>query len=67
MKELINLDIPYENKLELINTIKLLLYKKDPHIFEEIAIDDESFFNPLLFAFFNQDVNNSLNVLLTRA
>ena len=47
MKELINLDIPHENKLELINTIKILLYKKEPRIFDELIKDDDFFFNLL--------------------
>lgn len=41
-------------RIEIINTLKLLLYKELPSIFEKIDIEnDDIFLEPLLFAYFN--------------
>ena len=57
MAELIEKDSIISDINEKINTIKILLYKDVPHIFEKIDFDnDEIFCNPLLFAFFRHKV-----------
>ncbi|WP_312746763.1 hypothetical protein [Sphingobacterium multivorum] len=55
----INIDIRLveHGNLQLIETIKLLLYKLDEDIFDQLDFDqDEIYANPLLFAFFNSGV-----------
>jgi len=48
-----------ENRDEIIDTIKILIYKKQQHLFEKLNIqDDEVFLEPLLFAYFNSKSNN---------
>ncbi len=54
-----NLQINYkqlvDNKISMINVIKLLLYKENSVIFEKLNFDDDNIFlNPLLFAYFNK-------------
>ena len=42
------------NKTDLINTIKLLIYKEDPGLFDLIDIEkDEIFLEPTLYSYFN--------------
>lgn len=44
---------------ELINSIKLLLYKENPSILEKINFEDDTIFlEPLLFAYFNSKKDN---------
>ncbi|SNR86798.1 hypothetical protein [Flavobacterium sp. ov086] len=41
-------------QMEIINTIKLLIYKENPGLLEKIDFDDDRLFlEPLLFAYFN--------------
>lgn len=50
------------NQTEIINTIKLLIYKENPGLLEKIDFDDdELFLEPLLFSYFNYKVDNSLS------
>lgn len=55
------------NQIEIINTIKLLLYKENPELLEKIDFeDDELFLEPLLFFYFNQKIERPFpNQLLT--
>ena len=55
------------NQTEIINTIKLLIYKENPGLLEKIDFDDdELFLEPLLFSYFNYKMENLLpNELLT--
>ena len=55
------------NQTEIINAIKLLIYKENPGLLEKINFDDdELFLEPLLFFYFNFKSQNSLlNQLLT--
>ena len=47
------------NQTEIINTIKLLIYKESPELLEKIDFDDDTIFiEPLLFAYFNAKKNN---------
>ncbi|MEO8534360.1 MAG: hypothetical protein ABI441_11435 [Flavobacterium sp.] len=57
----------HSSQTEIINTIKLLLFKENPSLLEKIDFDDDKLFlEPLLFIYFNQKVKNSLsNDLLT--
>lgn len=49
------------NQTEIINTIKLLIYKENPGLLEKIDFDDdELFLEPLLFSYFNYKNDNSL-------
>ena len=49
-----------KNRDEIINTIKLLLYKENTSVFEKLNFDDdEVFLEPLLFAYFNSKSYNS--------
>ena len=51
--------ITIKSKIEIINTIKLLLYKENPGVFEKLNFDDdEIFLEPLLFAYFNSKSYN---------
>lgn len=60
MAELLEKDSIISDINEKINTIKILLYKEAPHIFEKIDFDnDEIFCSPLLFAFFRHKVINT--------
>lgn len=48
-----------ENQIELINTIKLLIYKENPTLLEKLDFDnDDIFLEPLLFAYFNSKKSN---------
>jgi hypothetical protein len=43
----------------MINSIKLLIYKENPSIFEKLNFDDDAIFlEPLLFAYFNSKKEN---------
>lgn len=47
-------------KNNFIDTIKILIYKENPQILENINFDDEAvFLEPLLFAYFNQRKGDS--------
>ena len=49
-----------KNRDEIINTIKLLLYKENTSVFKKLNFDDdEVFLEPLLFAYFNSKSYNS--------
>jgi hypothetical protein len=49
------------NQTEIINTIKLLIYKENPSLLEKIDFDDDDIFlEPLLFFYFNYKIENSL-------
>lgn len=49
-----------ENQIEIINTIKLLIYKEKPSLLENINFEDDNvFLEPLLFAYFNSNNRNS--------
>ena len=55
------------NLIEIINTIKLLIYKENPSLLEKIDFEDDAvFLEPLLFAYFNSKKDNlfSSNVLV---
>lgn len=42
------------NKIKIIDTIKLLIYKENPDLFGNLDFDDDNvFLEPLLFAYFN--------------
>ncbi|MBO9582929.1 MAG: hypothetical protein J7574_02090 [Flavobacterium sp.] len=44
---------------EMINTIKLLIYKENPDLLERIDFDDDNLFlEPLLFFYFNHKIEN---------
>lgn len=46
-------------RIQIINTIQLLLYKENPDILEKINFEDDSIFlEPLLFAYFNSKRDN---------
>jgi|GEM_PF-2701298 len=50
-----------ENQIEIINTIKLLIYKESPSLIEKIDFEDDNvFLESLLFAYFNSN-NNSFD------
>ena len=43
-----------KKQVEIINTIKLLLYKENPSVLEKIDFENDTIFlEPLLFAYFN--------------
>lgn len=48
-----------ENKNSIINTIKLLIYKENSSLFDELDFEnDEVYLDPLLFAYFNYKRDN---------
>jgi len=48
-----------KNELEIIDTIKLLIYKENPSILEKVDFDDDTIFlDPLLPAYFNSKKDN---------
>lgn len=51
---------------EIINTIKLLIYKENPALLKKLNFDDDKvFLEPLLFSYFNAKADNlSLNISL---
>ncbi|MFT6947465.1 MAG: hypothetical protein ACJARP_001890 [Vicingaceae bacterium] len=50
-----------EGQLALIENIKLLLYKNNPNIFDVIDFNNDVIYQePLLFAYFNQEINDAL-------
>lgn len=52
-----------ENRNSIINTIKLLIYKENLSLFDELDFEnDEVYLNPLLFAYFNYKRDNFLPV-----
>ncbi len=63
--EKIRLSHPIDNKADLVDTLKLIMFKKYPYIFDSIDFDseDDLFFNPLLFAFLNQDKKSEVDQL----
>lgn len=47
------------NQIEITNTIKLLVFKKNPLLLEKVDFDnDNAFLEPLLFAYFNSNEEN---------
>lgn len=49
-----------QNKIEIVNTIKLLLYKEQVSLFEKLDFeDDDTFLEPLLFSYFNSNKENT--------
>lgn len=49
-------------KTEIIDTIKLLIYKEDPILIEKINFeDDNTFLDPLLFSYFNSKKENLIS------
>lgn len=53
--------IVIENRIKIVNTIKLLIYKENKSILEKIDFDNDNIFlEPLLFAFFNHKKNKTL-------
>ncbi len=51
------------SQTEIINTIKLLVYKDNPVLLEKIDFDDDTIFlEPLLFAYFNSKKNNLFQI-----
>lgn len=56
-----------EKQEEIIDTVKLLIYKEQPSILEKIDFEDDSIFlEPLLFSYFNNKLNYKYpNELLT--
>jgi len=50
----------YESKkIEIINTIKILLYKEDSKVLENLDFDNDNIFlEPLLFSYFNAKADN---------
>jgi hypothetical protein len=48
-----------DNQIEIVNTIKLLIYKENPLLLEKVDFDDDNvFLEPLLFAYFNSKKDN---------
>lgn len=48
-----------KNQNEIINTIKILIYKENPSLLEKVNFDDDNIFlEPLLFAYFNSKKRN---------
>ena len=55
----------YEGKQELINNIKLILYKKDENIFEKLDFENDNIYlDPILFAALNSKLEFEINNLL---
>jgi hypothetical protein len=55
----------YDNQIELINTIKLLIYKENQSLLEKVDFeDDDVFLQPLLFSYFNSKKDNPFPVEL---
>ncbi|MDO6491221.1 MULTISPECIES: hypothetical protein [unclassified Cellulophaga] len=53
-----------EVKTEIINTIKLLIYKEDKSILDKINFNnDDIFIEPLLFSYFNLKTNKNVAIL----
>lgn len=49
-------EITIQNKIEIIDTIKLLIYKEQSKLLEKVDFeDDNTFLEPLLFAYFNSN------------
>jgi|LakMenEpi03Aug12_release.lakeMendotaPanAssembly.Ray.scaffolds.fasta_scaffold1582493_1 hypothetical protein len=49
------------NRDEIINIIKLLIYKENPSVLEKINFEDDTIFlDPLLFAYFNSKKENPI-------
>jgi hypothetical protein len=49
-------------RIEIINTIKLLIYKENPLLLDKVNFDDDCIFlEPLLFAYFNSKKGNSFS------
>lgn len=49
-----------KNQNEIIDTIKLLIYKENPSLLEKLDFEEDSIFlEPLLFAYFNSKKNNT--------
>lgn len=46
------------NKVEITETIQVLLYKENPNIIEKLDFQDSIFLEPLLFAYFNSNKDN---------
>jgi hypothetical protein len=47
------------NRISIINTIKLLIYKENPPLLDKIDFEDDNIFlEPLLFAYFNRKKDN---------
>lgn len=47
------------NKINIINTIKILLYKENPSLLEKVNFDDDDvFLEPLLFSYLNSKKQN---------
>ena len=43
---------------KIVDTIKLLIYKKAPHLLDKLNLEgDDTFLEPLLFAYFNRETN----------
>ncbi len=64
-KEITFIDKVNEGAVELIDSIKLILYKKYPTIFEELDFEnDEIYLEPLLFAGLNSKLEIDVNNLL---
>jgi len=64
-KEITFIDKVNEGTVELIDSIKLILYKKYPTIFDEIDFEnDEIYLEPLLFAGLNSKLEIDVNNLL---
>lgn len=48
-----------DNQIEIVNTIKLLVYKENPSLLKKVNFDDDHvFLEPLLFAYFNSKKDN---------
>lgn len=56
-----------KNQTEIIDTIKLLIYKENPSLLEKVDFEDDNIFlEPLLFTYFNSKKDNLFsNVMLT--
>lgn len=55
----LSLEKAFLNKYKIINTIKLLIYKENPFLFEKLDFEDVTvFLEPLLFAYFNSKKGN---------
>jgi len=47
------------NQIDIINTLKVLIYKESPQIFEKLNFDDDIIYmEPLLFSYFNSKKDN---------
>jgi hypothetical protein len=58
-----SMNLRNDNKLEIINTIKILIYKESRTLLEKVDFEDDNvFLEPLLFAYFNSKKENLFSI-----